>query len=67
MPGIGRSFSQHRINVKAEGMSITPNLPYRIALAGFLGLFALLMLWNTVLATQSKIPVALMLVVTVLP
>lgn len=67
MSRIGCSFSQHRTCVKEKGMSITPNLPYRIALAGFFGLFALLMLWNTVLATPSKIPVALMLVVTVLP
>ena len=48
-------------------MKITPNFPYCIALTGFFGMFALLMLWNTVLAPASKLPVALMLVVTVTP
>jgi uncharacterized membrane protein len=48
-------------------MSITPSFPYRIALTGFFGLFFLLMLWNTVLAPSPKLPVALMLLITVTP
>lgn len=48
-------------------MKIAANFPYRIALAGFFGLFALLMLWNTVLTPASKLPVALMLVFTITP
>ncbi len=40
---------------------------YRIALAGFLGLFSLLMLWNTVLVPNTRLPVALMLLLTVTP
>lgn len=48
-------------------MKITANFPYRVALIGFLGLFMLLMLWNTVLAPASKLPVALMLIITVTP
>jgi uncharacterized membrane protein len=48
-------------------MSITPSLPYRIALAGFFGLFALLMMWNTILTPNPKLPVAFMLIVTVSP
>ncbi len=32
-----------------------------------MGLFALVMLWNTVLAPSSRFPVALMLVITVTP
>lgn len=48
-------------------MNITPNAPYLIALAGFFGLFLLLMLWHTVLTPAAKLPVALMLVITVTP
>ena len=48
-------------------MKIAPNFPYRIALTGFFGLFALLMLWNTVLTPASSLPVALMLLITVTP
>ncbi|MBK8817144.1 MAG: DUF2069 domain-containing protein [Methylococcaceae bacterium] len=48
-------------------MKIKAAIPYRIALAGFLGLFALLMLWNTVLAPSLHFPVALVLLSTVTP
>ena len=48
-------------------MKLAPSFPYRIALTGFFGLFALLMLWNTTLTTAPKLPVALMLVITVTP
>ena len=48
-------------------MSIKPIYYYTVAMAGFLGLFALLMLWNTVLAPSSRFPVALMLLITVTP
>ncbi|MEQ1557388.1 MAG: DUF2069 domain-containing protein [Methyloglobulus sp.] len=48
-------------------MNITPHFFYRIALAGFLGLFALLILWNTVLTPVARVPVALMLLLTVTP
>lgn len=48
-------------------MNIAPEIPYRFALAGFLGLFALMMLWNTVLTSPSKLPVAIMLFITVTP
>lgn len=40
---------------------------YTIALTGFFGLFALLMLWHTLLAPSVRFPVALVLLVTVLP
>lgn len=40
---------------------------YRVALAGFLGLFSLLMLWNTVLTQNARLPVTLMLLLTVTP
>ena len=40
---------------------------HSIALAGFFGLFVLLMLWPTVLIPSTKIPVALLLLVTVTP
>ncbi len=50
-------------------MKIAANLPYRIALVGFLGLFALLMLWNTALSTSvsANKHVAIMLIITVTP
>jgi uncharacterized membrane protein len=48
-------------------MKIAPSFPYRIALTGFFGLFTLLMLWNTVLTPAPKLPVALMLLITVTP
>jgi uncharacterized membrane protein len=48
-------------------MNIKPIYYHTAAVAGFLGLFALLMLWNTVLAPSSRFPVALMLTITVTP
>ncbi len=48
-------------------MNIATSFPYRIAIAGFFGLFGLLMLWNTVLTPSGKFPIALMLIVTVSP
>lgn len=48
-------------------MKIAPNFAYTIALLGFFSLFALLMLWNTVLTPTSKLPVALVLMITVTP
>jgi uncharacterized membrane protein len=48
-------------------MKIAASFPYRIALVGFFGLFALLMLWNTVLTPAPKLPVAFMLILTVTP
>ncbi len=37
------------------------------ALAGYFGLFALLMLWNTILAPSSRFPVAMVLLFAVTP
>jgi len=48
-------------------MTIKPMYFYILALAGFFGLFALLMLWNTVLAPSTRFPVALILLVGVTP
>jgi len=48
-------------------MTIKPLYFYTTALIGFFGLFALLMLWNTVLVPTSGFPVALILLVTVTP
>ena len=50
-------------------MKLASSFPYRIALMGFFGLFALLMLWNTVFNADAstKKPVALMLLITVTP
>lgn len=48
-------------------MNIKPIYYYIIALTGFFGLFALLMLWNTVLAPSGRLPVALVLLIAVTP
>lgn len=48
-------------------MTIKPIYCHVTALTGFFGLFALLMLWNTVLAPSSRFPVALVLLVSVTP
>jgi uncharacterized membrane protein len=48
-------------------MNIKPIYCYIVALTGFFGLFALLMLWNTVLAPSTRFPVALVLLITVTP
>jgi len=48
-------------------MNIKPIYFYILALTGYFGLFALLMLWNTVLAPPSRFPVALRLLITVSP
>jgi len=48
-------------------MTIKPIYCYITALAGFFGLFALLMLWNTILAPSTRFPVALVLLVAVTP
>jgi uncharacterized membrane protein len=48
-------------------MTLKPIHFYFIALAGFFGLFALLMLWNTVLAPSTHFPVALVLLVAITP
>jgi uncharacterized membrane protein len=48
-------------------MRIKPIYYHYLALAGFFGLFALLMVWNTLLTPFSKFPVALILLITVTP
>lgn len=48
-------------------MTIKPLYFYAVALAGFFGLFILLMLWHTLLAPSAHLPVALMLLITVTP
>ena len=48
-------------------MNIKPIYYYITALTGFFGLFALLMLWNTVLAPSTRFPVALVLLIVVTP
>ncbi|MDZ4150753.1 DUF2069 domain-containing protein, partial [Methylicorpusculum sp.] len=43
-----------------------PSFYHSIAITGFFGLFALLMLWPTVL-TESRFPVAMILLLSVTP
>ena len=62
-----RTLSENRAVAKTRRMKIAPRFLYWIALTGFFGLFALLMLWNTVLTPASNFPVALMLLITVTP
>jgi len=40
---------------------------YSIALVSYLALFSLLMLWNTIISPPEKLPVALLLIITVTP
>ncbi len=40
---------------------------YNIALIGYVGLFGLLMLWNTILLPPEKLPIAFVLLTTVSP
>ena len=40
---------------------------YALALTGYVGLFSLLMLWNTLISPPEKLPVALALIITVSP
>ncbi|MGR9052609.1 MAG: DUF2069 domain-containing protein [Gammaproteobacteria bacterium] len=48
-------------------MTTSSQYYYGLALAGFFGLFALLMAWHTVLAPSVRYPVAMVLLVTVTP
>ena len=48
-------------------MSAKVQFLYLLALSGFFGLFALLMLWRTVLMPTTQLPVALVLLLTVTP
>ncbi|WP_428356137.1 DUF2069 domain-containing protein [Methyloprofundus sp.] len=40
---------------------------YAIALSGYVGLFGIIMLWNTLISPPEKLPVALVLIFTVSP
>ena len=42
-------------------------IAYGAALTGYFGLLTLLMLWNTVLAPSSRFPVAMILIISVIP
>jgi len=48
-------------------MSIKPLYYYRLALSGYFGLFALLMLWNTLLVPTTGLPISLILILTITP
>ncbi|PPC91919.1 MAG: hypothetical protein CTY34_01810 [Methylobacter sp.] len=48
-------------------MKLNPEFYYWASLTGFFGLFALLMLWPTVLAPPQGLPVALILLITISP
>ena len=48
-------------------MTAKPVHFHTLAVCAYLGLFALLMLWNTILAPNTTFPVALILLVTVTP
>lgn len=69
MLSVRQALSKNGAIAQSQRMKIAPNLPYQIALIGFLGLFTLLMLWNTVLNADvsAKKPVSLMLLITVTP
>jgi uncharacterized membrane protein len=80
--GTGRAFGEHSRTLETglipaiikhlhlfpeHYSSMNPNYFYAIALIGFFGLFALLMLWPTVLVPPAEFPVALVLLISVTP
>ncbi len=67
MPCFGCAFGQHRTSVKSERMKISPAYYHGVAIAGFFGLFILMMLWHTVLVPVTVVPVVLVLLMTVTP
>lgn len=67
MQSVRRATGQNRASTETIFMNIKPIYCYIMALTGFFGLFALLMLWNTVLAPSTRFPVALVLLVAVTP
>lgn len=48
-------------------MKILPTYYHIVAIAGFFGLFILVMLWHTLIAPSTRFPVALILLLTVTP
>ena len=42
-------------------------IAYAATLTGYFGLLTLLMLWNTVLAPSSRFPIAMILIISVIP
>lgn len=67
MPRSWYAIGSNGAAFKTRLMKIKPIYYYSMALSGFFGLFALLMLWHTVLAPSTRFPVALMLLITVTP
>jgi len=67
MPRVRRTLGSHGSAVKKIIMNKPLVIAHSIALVGFFGLFGLLMLWHTVLAPPTKLPVALVLLLTVTP
>ena len=66
MPSPRQAFGKNRLTFEI-GLNVKAIYFYVIALVGFFGLFALLMLWYTVLAPSTSLPTALMLLITVTP
>jgi len=46
---------------------MTARLYFALSLIGYLGLFSLLMLWNTTISPPEKLPIAFVLIITVSP
>lgn len=46
---------------------MTTRIYYSIALLAYVGLFSLLMLWNTLISPPEKLPVALALIIVITP
>jgi len=47
--------------------SVNPDFFHALAVAGFIGLFSLLMLWPTVLSPTTRFPTALILLASITP
>ena len=61
----GKTSSKNSTSFKTNNMK--RKFYYIMALTGFFGLFTLLMLWNTILAPSTRLPVALVLLVVITP
>lgn len=68
MSGAWQPLGDHRVSL-VEGLKVvlTSRFAHQIALTGYFGLLSLLMLWPTVLSPPQRVPVALILAVSLLP
>lgn len=68
MSGAWYTLGDYRARlIESLKVVLAPRFAHRIALTGYFGLLALLMLWPTVLSPPQRFPIALILAVSLLP